>query len=197
MIAVCITTYNQEAFIAQAIESVLAQKCDEPIRIYIGDDASSDGTQAICERHAQQDKRIIYVRRENNTGLTNNTIDLYRRIIADDCEYIAMLDGDDYWTDSHKLQLQIDYLRCHSEVGYVHTNGRTMSGQKTWTFGQIRHSISFGWTIPYTVYFINERNGHICLRKQRFGEITYPYLSHGKPKTSCACTKSDAACGNG
>lgn len=136
MIAVCITTYNQEAFIAQAIESVLAQKCDEPIRIYIGDDASSDGTQAICERHAQQDKRIIYVRRENNSGLTNNTIDLYRRIIADDCEYIAMLDGDDYWTDSHKLQLQIDYLRCHSEVGFVHTNGRTMSGQKTWTFGQ-------------------------------------------------------------
>ncbi len=136
MIAVCIATYNHEAFIAQAIESVLAQVCDEPIRIYIGDDASTDGTQAVCERYAAQDERIIYIRREKNLGLVANTIGLYRRIMADGCEYIAMLDGDDYWTDPHKLQLQMDYLRTHSEVGFVHTGGSTRSGSEKWTFGQ-------------------------------------------------------------
>lgn len=136
MIAVCIATYNHEPFIAQAIESVLAQVCDEPMRVYIGDDASTDGTQSICERYARQDNRIVYIRRKQNMGLTANTIDLYRRMIADGADYIAMLDGDDYWTDTHKLQLQTDYLRAHPEVGFVHTNGRTLSGADTWTFGQ-------------------------------------------------------------
>jgi hypothetical protein len=56
--------------------------------------------------------------------------------MADGADYIAMLDGDDYWSDPHKLQLQIDYLRTHSEVGFVHTNGRTLSGADTWSFGQ-------------------------------------------------------------
>lgn len=121
MIAVCITTYNHEAFIAQAIESVLAQECDESLRVYIGDDASTDGTPAICERYEAKDKRIIYVRREQNLGLVANTIDLYRRILKDGCKYIAMLDGDDYWTDLHKLQLQVDFLRSHPECSFVHT----------------------------------------------------------------------------
>ena len=51
----------------------------------------------------------------------NNTIDLYKRILADKCEYVAMLDGDDYWTDPDKLQLSIDFLRVHPETGFVHT----------------------------------------------------------------------------
>ena len=136
MIAVCITTYNHEAFIAQAIESVLAQECDESLRVYIGDDASTDGTQAICERYEAKDKRIIYVRREQNLGLVANTIDLYRRILKDGCKYIAMLDGDDYWTDERKLQLQVDYLRKYPEIGFIHTNGSTLSGSDKWTFGQ-------------------------------------------------------------
>ena len=106
---------------AQAIESVLAQQCDEPLCIYIGDDASTDGTSAVCEQYAARDERIVYLRREKNMGLVDNTIDLYRRIIADGCTYVAMLDGDDYWIDPHKLQTQIDYLRTHPETGFVHT----------------------------------------------------------------------------
>lgn len=121
MIAVCIATYNHEAFIAQAVASVQAQVCEEDIRIYIGDDASTDGTEAICRDLAKADKRIVYVRRERNLGLVANTIDLYRRILADGATFIAMLDGDDYWTDEHKLQMQIDYLQAHPEIGLVHT----------------------------------------------------------------------------
>ena len=121
MIAVCIATYNQETFLTQAIESVLAQQCDEPLHIYIGDDASTDGTSAICERYAKQDERIVYIRRKENLGLVSNTIDLYCRIIADNCDFIAMLDGDDYWIDNHKLQKQLNYLCKHPECGFVHT----------------------------------------------------------------------------
>ena len=68
MITVCITTYNHESYIAQALESVLIQECDEPIRIYVGDDASTDGTAAICTRYAEQNSQMMYVRRKKNIG---------------------------------------------------------------------------------------------------------------------------------
>ena len=68
MIGICIATYNQEQFIAQAIESALSQLCDEPIRIYIGDDCSTDTTTSICERYKEKDDRIVLVRREKNIG---------------------------------------------------------------------------------------------------------------------------------
>ena len=90
MIAVCIATYNQQAYVAQAIESVLAQKCDEPIRIYIGDDASMDSTGAVGLCYSVAEKCIVFIQREKNIGLSANTIDLYRRALADGCEYVAM-----------------------------------------------------------------------------------------------------------
>ncbi len=179
MIAVCIATYNQEAFIAQAIESVLMQVCDEAIRIYIGDDASTDGTSAICEAFAVQDERIQHIRRSVNMGLVSNTIDLYRRIMADGCEYIAMLDGDDYWTDDHKLQIQVDYLRAHPKVGFVHTNGRTLSGKATWTFGQ-REGVygldSVGFANCTVLFRTNLLNEPLLanIEKQHFLWLDYP-----------------------
>ena len=179
MIAVCIATYNHEPYIEQAIRSVLNQQCSEPMRIYIGDDASTDGTSAICMRLAKEDQRIVYLRRKTNMGLTNNTIDLYRHIMADGCEYIAMLDGDDYWIDSHKLQLQIDYLRTHDEVGFVHTGGRTDSGSSKWTFGQ-REGVygidSPGFancTVVFRTNLLNEKL--LCdIEAQHFLWLDYP-----------------------
>ena len=179
MIAVCIATYNHEAFIAQAIESVLAQQCDEALRIYIGDDASTDGTAAICKQLAKADERIVYVRRKKNLGLASNTIDLYRRILTDQCAYIAMLDGDDYWTDSRKLQIQIDYLRTHPEVGFVHTGGQTLSGKGTWTFGQREgvygiDSVGFAnCTVLFRTDLLNEALLEE-IEKQHFLWLDYP-----------------------
>ena len=179
MIAVCIATYNHESFITQAIESVLAQVCDEPLRIYIGDDASTDGTQAICEQFAKEDTRIVYVRRKKNVGLVDNTIDLYRRIMTDGGAYIAMLDGDDYWTDEKKLQLQIDYLRTHPEVGFVHTNGQTLSRKDTWTFGQREgtygiDSVGFAnCTVLFRTDLLNETLLK-AVEKQHFQWLDYP-----------------------
>lgn len=120
MIAVCIATYNQEQYLAQAIESALSQRVDEPVRLYIGDDASTDGTAAICHRY-KDDERVIYLRHAENLGLLDNTLTIYRRIQSDGCDYIAQLDGDDYWIDDTKLQQEINYLRSHPETGIVHT----------------------------------------------------------------------------
>ncbi|MBO7458457.1 MAG: glycosyltransferase [Paludibacteraceae bacterium] len=191
MIAVCITTYNHEAFIAQAIESVLVQQCDEPIRIYIGDDSSVDNTQTICEHYAAKDKRIVYIRRKKNIGLVANTIDLYRRITADKCDYIAMLDGDDYWTDECKLQLQVDYLRKYPEVGFVHTNGSTLSGSDKWTFGQ-REGVygidSPGFANCTVIFRTNLLNNNLlkAIEAQHFMWLDYPLYGVFYQQTKCA-----------
>jgi len=121
MIAVCIATYNQQAYIAQAVQSALAQQCDEPVHIYIGDDASTDGTESVCRQLAADYPQIHYFRRTQNIGLVENTLLMYEQLLHDGCEWVAMLDGDDYWTTTDKLQEQIMFLRAHPDYGFVHT----------------------------------------------------------------------------
>ena len=178
MTAVCITTYNHEAYIAQAIESVRMQECDEALRIYIGDDASTDGTQAICERYAAEDARIVYVRRQTNTGLVSNTLDLYRRIVSDGCEFIAMLDGDDYWTDAHKIEMQVSYLRSHPEAGFVHTAAEGQGGEAI-PEGDLSgcYGLSGARQTNCTVLFRTELLRHVdteAIEAQHFPVLDYP-----------------------
>lgn len=123
MIGVCIVTYNQEQYIAQAIESVLAQvDCGHNVVAYIGNDCSTDKTGVICHQYAKQyPGRVVVVDNVQNLGLVGNTMNLLDIMRKDRCDYIAMLDGDDYWCDDHKLQKQMAYLNAHPEYGLVHT----------------------------------------------------------------------------
>lgn len=129
MIGVCIVTYNQEKYIAQAIESVLSQAdCGHEVVIYIGEDNSTDKTGAICDEIAKRVNelgneriRVRVIHNPNNLGLVGNTMNLLDIMRKDGCDYIAMLDGDDYWCDDHKLQKQMAYFDAHQEYGLVHT----------------------------------------------------------------------------
>ena len=129
MIGVCIVTYNQEKYIAQAIESVLSQAdCGHEVVIYIGEDNSTDKTGAICDEIAKrvnelrnERMRVKVIHNEKNLGLVGNTMNLLEIMRKDGCDYIAMLDGDDYWCDDHKLQKQMAYFDAHPEYGLVHT----------------------------------------------------------------------------
>ena len=123
MIGVCIVTYNQEMYIAQAIESVLMQvDCGYKVVAYIGNDCSKDQTGEICHQYAEHyPGRVVVVDNEKNLGLVGNTMNLLDIMRKDGCEYIAMLDGDDYWSDDHKLQKQMAYMEAHPEYGLIHT----------------------------------------------------------------------------
>lgn len=123
MIGVCIVTYNQENYIAQAIESVLSQaNCGHRVVVYIGNDCSTDKTGEICHRYASRyPDKVVVIDNEKNLGLVGNTMNLLDIMRHDGCEYIAMLDGDDYWCDNHKLQKQMSYMHAHPEYGLVHT----------------------------------------------------------------------------
>lgn len=120
-VSVCIFTYNHEPFIAQAVESVLMQQADFDFEIIIGEDDSSDGTRTIVKQYQRKYPRMIrlllHERKDvivingRETGRWNfmNTLASARG------EYVALLEGDDYWLDVNKLQKQVDFLDSHPD----------------------------------------------------------------------------------
>jgi glycosyltransferase involved in cell wall biosynthesis len=114
-VSVCMITYNHEAFISEAIESVLMQHTDFEYELVIGEDCSTDRTREIVVEYARKyPDRIRLLLHEQNMGLMgkNNLVATYHSCRG---KYIAILEGDDYWTDPLKLQKQVDYLDCHLE----------------------------------------------------------------------------------
>lgn len=117
LISIWIITYNQEEYIAKCIEGVLMQRIEYPIEIIISDDCSTDKTYEICIDYKEKHPNIInLIRQEKNIGLTKNWIETLKRCSGD---YIAMCEGDDYWTDSLKLQKQISFLELNIEYSAV------------------------------------------------------------------------------
>lgn len=118
-VTVCITTYNLERYIAQALESVLAQNTDFQYEIIVGDDCSTDGTRDILHRYQKDHPdKIRLILHKTNIGVNKNDYSLINEAKG---EYIAWLDGDDYWTDTDKLSKQVRILDSHKEFSCVHT----------------------------------------------------------------------------
>lgn len=112
-LSVAMTTYNHERFIGQAIESVLAQKVDFDYEILIGDDCSTDGTRTVILNFQRRyPERIKAYLREHNIGAARN---LAWTIAACQGQYLALLEGDDYWSCTSKLQKQVDFLDSHPD----------------------------------------------------------------------------------
>ncbi|MEN6611923.1 MAG: glycosyltransferase [Armatimonadota bacterium] len=103
-------TYNHEKFIAQAIESVLTQETDFDYELIIGEDCSTDGTREIVRNYQSRCPDIIHpLLPEHNIGMLPN---LVATLHACKGEYVALLEGDDYWTSPSKLQKQVDLMEA-------------------------------------------------------------------------------------
>ena len=110
-LSVCMITYNHENFIAQAIESVLMQKTNFDFELVIGEDFSIDRTREICISYKRKyPEKINLILNEKNLGMIPNFINTIHQCKG---EYIALLEGDDYWTDPYKLQKQVDFLETN------------------------------------------------------------------------------------
>src|SRR3990167_1123773 len=107
-VSVCMVTYNHEKYIAQAIESVLMQKTNFDYELVIGEDCSTDKTKKIIIKYQKRYPKIIrIILNKKNLGAGLNFVQILEACKG---EYIALLDGDDYWTDPVKLQKQVDFL---------------------------------------------------------------------------------------
>lgn len=117
-------TYNHGAFIGQALDSVLGQQTRFAYEIVIGDDCSTDTTGPIIGAYQQKHPGTIKtISRKSNVGMGRNFRETLEACAG---EYVAILEGDDYWTDPSKLQLQAEYLDanpgcalCHHKVEHV------------------------------------------------------------------------------
>lgn len=119
LVSVTIITYKQEEYIEQCIESVLAQKVNFPYEIIIGDDMSPDKTRAICQSYVDKYDFIRLCPRTKNLGVAGNWADCTRQTKG---KYIMMLDGDDYWQNPNKMQMQVDLMEAHPECVLCHTD---------------------------------------------------------------------------
>jgi glycosyltransferase involved in cell wall biosynthesis len=102
------TAYNQEQYIAEAIEGVIYQTADFPFELVIGEDHSTDGTLAVCQQYVKTHSKLIRLyARPRNLGVARNQAQTWAECQG---EYIAMLDGDDFWCSPLKLQTQAKFL---------------------------------------------------------------------------------------
>ena len=111
LVSICIFSYNHESFISEALDSFLVQETDFPFEIIIDDDCSTDETQNIIRTYMKRYPTLINANlRDENVGIVSNEISSLKRSRG---VYIAICEGDDSWTDSNKLQYQIEQMKQH------------------------------------------------------------------------------------
>ncbi|MCB2295342.1 glycosyltransferase [Clostridium algoriphilum] len=129
LVSINCITYNHEEYIADAIESFLMQKTDFNFKIVIGEDCSLDGTRKIIDDYIiKYPNKIKLITSDENVGAKENS----RRVHENsNGKYIALCEGDDYWTDPLKLQKQVTYMEnnpnctlCFHSADIVRANKR-------------------------------------------------------------------------
>ncbi len=129
LVSICCITYNHEKYIRDAIEGFLIQKTTFPFEIIIHDDASTDNTQKIIREYSNKENRIVSILRKTNIKSTGVPVFPFTFQKAKG-KYIALCEGDDYWTDSLKLQKQVDFLEANLEFSLCFHNAKVIYEDK-------------------------------------------------------------------
>ena len=125
MVSICCLTYNQEAYIAQTLQSFMDQITDFPFEVLIHDDASTDSTADIIRQFEAKYPDVIKpIYQTENQYSKKVSISFTYQYPRASGKYIALCEGDDYWTDPHKLQKQVDYMEAHPDCHLCFTNGQ-------------------------------------------------------------------------
>lgn len=143
-VSILMITYNHEKYVTQAVESVLSQEADFDYELVVGEDCSTDYTREILLEHQRLNPNKIHLLLgERKLGPQPNFI---RTLEACRGQYIALLEGDDYWLTPTKLQTQVEFLDNHPEYSFCFTNafsvdegGREFLGEMVPT-GQLKTS---------------------------------------------------------
>jgi glycosyltransferase involved in cell wall biosynthesis/RimJ/RimL family protein N-acetyltransferase len=126
LLSVCIPTYNHGKYIRQCLEGVMMQQTSFAFEVIVGEDCSTDDTRSIIEEFETKYPGIIKpVYHQQNVGPQRNAYEFcWPRLTG---KYIAVCEGDDYWTDPHKLQKQVDFLEANKEFVLCFHEVRTVN----------------------------------------------------------------------
>ena len=116
LVTVYCTAYNQEKYIRSALDGFVMQKTNFPFEVIVHDDASTDKTADIIKEYTQKYPEIIkpIFQTENQYSKGGRIFSRFILPIAQG-KYCACCEGDDYWTDENKLQMQVDFLESHPD----------------------------------------------------------------------------------
>ena len=112
-VSVLVMTYNHERYIAQALDSVLMQQTNFDWEVLVSEDCSTDRTRQIVKEYAARHPGLLRLILSEKNLHSNEVV--ARGIRAAEGQYLALLDGDDYWLTSEKLQTQVDFMDRHPE----------------------------------------------------------------------------------
>lgn len=158
-VSVMMVTYNHEKYLGQAILSVINQNTDFKYELLIGEDCSTDQTRKIAEKYQAMYPEIVKLITHNkNVGALKNEADLRRRCQG---QYIAVLEGDDYWTNPEKLKRQVEFLDSHPQYIGVSHNVKVLDEN--------------GKKLPYDFEGFHHRREHIYTKKNA---LRYEMIGH-------------------
>lgn len=161
LVSIRTSTYNHEKYIRQCIEGILMQKTDFPFEYIIGEDCSTDGTMAIVREYAQKYPDVIRVVTDDvNVGMRANGLRCIERCRG---KYMAICEGDDWWTDPHKLQKQVDFLESHPDYLMCTTSYSSFRMKD----GQVKKGVKDGQGRDITLRSL--------MKKNRIGTLTVLY----------------------
>lgn len=190
LVSISCITYNHAPYIRQCLDGLLMQQCDFEYEILINDDASTDGTQEIIKEYEKKYPEIIKPIFQSENQYLNGVRGMMARFNFPRAKgkYIALCEGDDYWTDPLKLHKQIDFMDVNAEVSLIFGNAEVvLDGNEADTnyfkgYTEIIESAFFtgvdileNWTIP---------TGTVLFRKKDLGSdfidiVTNPKLMFG------------------
>ena len=154
LVSICCITYNHERYIKDALDGFIMQKTNFPFEIVISDDCSKDSTRAIIKEYKIKYPHLLKdISPKKNMGAIPNFLYVQQSVLG---KYIALCEGDDYWTDPYKLQKQVDFLETHPEYVACFHNARVYNGHRFGLFNSLNEShypttevlITRKWFIP-------------------------------------------------
>ncbi len=124
LVSICSITYNQAPYIRECLDSFIMQKTDFPFEIIINDDCSTDGTTEIIMEYAEKYPDLIHPIFHDENQYQKGVRGMFLRFVFPKArgKYIALCEGDDYWTDPLKLQKQVDILENNPHLSICATD---------------------------------------------------------------------------
>lgn len=140
LVSVVCTTYNHQDYIEEALKGFLMQQTDFPVEIIVHDDASTDNTAEIIRKYEESHPHLFCNIYQSENQYSKGA-DIWEELFVKKCrgKYIAICEGDDFWTDPLKLQKQVAFLETHPDYGIVYGKAKYYV-QSTGRFSQ-----TFGW----------------------------------------------------
>ena len=147
-LSVVLITYNHAKYIKEALDGILMQKVNFPFEIVVGDDCSTDGTKEILREYAAKHPgKFKLILREQNLG--RPTLNVYLTSMECRGDYLAYLEGDDFWTDENKLQKQVDFLDSHEDYSATTHSFRVIDENSNPSSDEQKENL-YRWSGDYT-----------------------------------------------